>query len=755
MKQIAAPSEASVLTFLASCSLFQGVETSHLRLVASELRWYRVEDGETFIRQDRPAGSIYLVAKGQLEVFSQGKDGGELILARPGPGDTVGELALLSGDRREASVRAISRAVVARFARSRLVRLSVKDPSILGSITEAVRRRLRRVKLAQLLSTGDLFSDLSESVRRDLSRELEWINLEAGEDFIHQGDRGDFLGMVVSGRLRVIREELDGGHKFIGELGKGATVGKMALLTGGLRTATVRAARDAEVVKLSQAGFHRLVSRHPLEMTRVFAGGVIELLWKAAEGQGRPTSHITTVAIVPAAFDVPVDSFSEQLTRALSELGSTRYLSSQLVDSFLETEGIAQTPPDGINNGRLVAWLNAQEHRFEYVLYQTDPRATPWSDRCIRQADLVLIVGRGKGKALCGRLEKTLLAEAPSVTKSQQVLVLIHEDGVGQPKGTAAWLKERPGINRHYHVRRNRPSDYERLARSVAGRAVGLVLSGGGARGAAHIGVLQALEEAGLAIDHIGGNSAGSVVAAAYATGRSPAEIPDLIKQAYKPGNFFDPTIPLFSLFAGRRGANYYRKMLGEFEIEDLWSPFFCVSSNLTMAEIMVHDHGPLWRSVLASNSAPGLRPPVVHEGDLLLDGALLDDLPLDVMREKIGSGTVIAVDVSPLVDLAENPDYGDSISGWRILWNRLNPLSPSMELPSIAAILQRASELSSKRAQRTLVNARMADLYIRPPVEHFSMMDNKGIDEMVTVAYDAARKQIVEWQGALGSDNV
>jgi NTE family protein/lysophospholipid hydrolase len=358
-----------------------------------------------------------------------------------------------------------------------------------------------------------------------------------------------------------------------------------------------------------------------------------------------------------------------------------------------------------------------------------------------------LIVGQGKGQSSQGVLEEALLTDDLIWKQFRRLLVLLHDDALDQPTGTKAWFKERPEISNHFHVRENEVADYERLARFLTGEAIGVVLSGGGARGAAHIGVLQALEEGGISIDHIGGNSAGAAVAAIYALGRSTTEIPGLIKQAFKPGNFFDPTMPLFSLMSGRRGANFYRKLLGEVDIEDLWLPFFCVSANLTRAKLMVHDQGQLWQSVLASNSAPGMRPPVVQGGDLLIDGALLDDLPLDVMRGKVGNGTVIAIDVSPPVDLAENPDYGAYISGWRILWSRLNPFNKPIDLPPITVVLQRANQLSSILAQRDMAKAYLADLYIQPPVEGFSMMDYRAIDEMVEVAYEAAKKQIAVWQ--------
>jgi NTE family protein/lysophospholipid hydrolase len=753
MEQIPTPPDKEVMTFLSTVSLFQGFSHVQYNLILAELEWYQVERNEIFIHEGRPAGSMYLVFKGDLELFHRESAEGSAPIAARGPGDTVGELAIIAGDRRETSVRAKSQAVVARIPRMGIVRLCADDSSTLEVLSESIRHNLREEKLTYLLSTSELFSELNKSARHDLRQALEWIILSAGDVFIRQGDKGDFLGIVVSGQLGIYIKQPDGSTIAAERLTKGGVVGEMSLLTGAPRTATVRATRDSEVVKLSQDGFDRLVRQHPLEMTKAFAGGIIERLWEKASITSKPSGVMANLAVLPVTPDVPIDSFCEQLVRALTVLGTTRYLNSQLVDQALELEGIAQTQRDGINEGRLVAWLNAQEHHYDFVLYQTDTSRSSWSERCIRQADIVLIVGLGETQSSIGMLEETLFDEQLDWKQKRRVLALLHEDE-SPPKGTRTWITERPEIDGHYHVRQNMIADYERLARYLTGNAVGVVLSGGGARGAAHIGVLQALEEGGIPIDHIGGNSAGAAVAASYALGHSTKELPSLIKQAFSPRNFFDPTIPFFSLFSGRRGANFYRQMLGEGYIEDLWLPFFCVSANLTRAKLVVHDHGKLWRSVLASNSAPGMRPPVVQEGDLLIDGGLLDDLPLDVMRGKAGGGTVIAVDVSPDIDLERNPDYGPSLSGWKILWNRLSPIGKPMNLPPITVILQRANQLSSIRAQRDLTSTYRADLYIRPPVESFSMMDYRAIDEMVEAAHKAAVIQIAKWKSRNGSES-
>jgi NTE family protein/lysophospholipid hydrolase len=695
---------------------------------------------------------MYLVYKGLLEAFSLEEDGETIVLTKVSPGEIIGEVAVLAGGRRPVSVRANGATFIARFSQSGLIRTAAKHAKIISQFTDLIHHRQRVGRLRAILLKSDLFADWSVPARDDLESELEWLSLADGELFIREGEAGDFLAILVSGRLQILTESAEGEITLFSELGPGDTVGEMALFTGAPRSATVRAIRDSEVVKLTKRSFDRLVGKHPHEMVNAFAGQIISRLWNNLQGISLRRSSLSTLVIVPLSPDVPMTDISRRLAQAFSPLGKTTHLNSRLVDEILEVDGISQTKPQDFNDGRLVAWLSEQEYRSEFVLLEADPGPTPWSLRCLRQSDLVLLVGLARHDPAQITADITHLVSGKTSSDTRLALVLIHDNNAQHPSGTQKWLDRWP-VHSYHHVRDSRMADYQRLARIVTGRATGLVLSGGGARGSAHIGVLRALEQSGIEIDHIGGNSMGSIVAAGYAYGLDPGEIGLMIKEMYRLRNTFDPTLPLVSMLSRQRLANYFRKVFGERHIEDLWLPYFCVSSNLTRAEVVVHDTGPLYRWVLASNSAPGLMPPVVHQGDLLLDGALLDDMPIDIMREKIGSGTVIAIDVSPPVDLAENPDYGDHLSGFRVLWSRINPFTPAMKVPNIAAILQRSGELSSKRTQKELVNAHLADLYLRPPVEHFSLTDSSAVDEIATIGYESALEQIALWQSTQASD--
>jgi NTE family protein/lysophospholipid hydrolase len=362
----------------------------------------------------------------------------------------------------------------------------------------------------------------------------------------------------------------------------------------------------------------------------------------------------------------------------------------------------------------------------------------------VRRADRMLLVADVRDPRERSQLEQTITRRAVSAVDTRTSLVLVHPAGTKQPSGTRLWLDDRPDVFDHFHVRWDRDADIQRLARMLAGQSVGLVLGGGGARGFAHIGLLRALSEAGIPVDAIGGTSMGSSIAGQYALGRTPQEIASTSRRVFlevKPHRGF--TLPILSLVDPRRAERASRIWFGDIEIEDLWLPFFCVSSNLTTAETMVHKRGPLWFAALASSSLPGVGVPVLYRGQLLVDGALLNNLPTDVMR-RMGYAAVIASAVS--VDESGAFTCDRVPTTWEAMRARFGRAkNGAARFPTILEVVLRASLLHS--ASRELANALEADLTVRPAVEGFSLMEFDRIDEIVDAGYKKASDTIAQWR--------
>jgi predicted acylesterase/phospholipase RssA len=276
--------------------------------------------------------------------------------------------------------------------------------------------------------------------------------------------------------------------------------------------------------------------------------------------------------------------------------------------------------------------------------------------------------------------------------------------------------------------------DYARVGRFASGRAVGVVLSGGGARGLAHIGVIRACSERGVPIDAIGGASMGAIVGALCASGLDADQVAAHLRDEYVDHHDYDYTLPIVALSSAAGSVRRMKRLFGDRGVEDLPIPYFCMSTNLSRAEPVVMERGPLWRAVRMSSSLPGLLPPIADRGDLFVDGGLLNNLPADVMRER-GAGLVIGVDVTPGVDLRTSEEVEASISGWSALWRRV--VSRQRAFPSIVDIMSRAALVGCIRDAARMRAA--CDVYVAPAVEAYAMGDFGAIDRLIAAGYESA----------------
>jgi predicted acylesterase/phospholipase RssA/CRP-like cAMP-binding protein len=588
--------------------------------------------------------------------------------------------------------------------------------------------------ILDFLAATDVFGALDRDALVELAPHFEPINVPAGATIIEEGDPPDSLYVIAYGRVQASHgsEPLPGG-----EFGAGKVVGEAALLLDTPRTASVRTVRDSFLLRLSAAAFRALGDRHPQVVLHLHRALARHLL---ASPDGRPaTGPVRTVAVVPAGGTPIPAEFGGELARALSRFGATRHVTPAVVDAELGA-GASQAPVDDARNAAVVGWLHTLEQQYRFVLYEADPRPTAWTRRCLRQADRVLLIGVGGSPARPGPVEHALLYPGSTEGLARRELVLIHPPETVRPTGTAAWLAARD-VAAHHHLRRSVAVDYDRLARFLAGRAVGLVLGGGGARGAAHLGVLRALEEAGVPIDVVGGTSSGALMGGLYAMGCDHETRTRTVVRLFTAHNLFQPTLPIVSLSSARRLRQHFERIAEGVHIEDLWTQFFCVSANLSRAEVVVHDRGEGWRAVRASLSLPGILPPVWHDGDVLVDGAALNNLPVDVMRARLDDGRIIAVSFGGGGRPRELLAFEPVLSGWREFGHRI--VRRPSGIPTIGAVILRATELASVRHHRDMIAAAGVELSLRPPVERFGVLDFGATQHLIDVGYRYTVEQL------------
>ena len=727
-----------MIDLLASLSVFRDLHESDLHWLASEIEEVALPAGAVLFQQGDPGDALYIVRSGTLQVLLVFPTSVPQVLATIKAGEVVGEMAVLYRRARSATVAAVTAATLLKIPSSTLERLFRANPSAHTQFLEATSRRLPSLYLASV----PIFAGLDADALRELDLESNWVRLAGGQTLFRQGDAPDYLYVVVRGRLEVLVERDAGQQEMIDQLGHGACVGEMAILTGQPRTATVRAIRDSELVRLSKAELYRLLEIHPrgaFEMMRILATRVRP----SSSGHHR-SARVSTIAVIPLDQGGLPPGWIKRLVETLSGIGGpSLQVSRQHIDAELG-RGTASALKDDLARVRVANWLREQEDRFRYVVSECDPTPSIWTDLCLRQADLVLLVASAEGTPPRGEVTQRLF-EADAVARSAtKELVLLHAPATKHPSGTARWLAAYP-VSRHHHIRMDRSEDYARLARFIAGKRVGFAMSGGGARAFAHLGVMQALREVRIPIDAVGAVSSGSFVAAFCALQHDIDAINQIVREYIGQSSLIgDLTLPLVSFLSARKVVRVLRQMFEDVRIEDLWLPFFCLSANLSTAKVVVHDQGPLWMGIRATTSVPGILPPVCVKGGLLVDGGVLNNLPADIMRSR-GSGTVIASDVSLAVDLTTQSDELAAVSGWPMLWNRLNPWGKKPTMPNIFEILMRTATLSSIHHAATVAHS--ADHYIHTPTDGVSMLDWNAGTVLVERGYRQALQEIAKWK--------
>jgi predicted acylesterase/phospholipase RssA/CRP-like cAMP-binding protein len=570
-----------------------------------------------------------------------------------------------------------------------------------------------------------------------LLEELELRQLAGGEWLMHQGAPGDSLYFLVRGRLQAWAADGGGNerHRFLNEIVPGDSIGEMSLLTGAPRAVGVQAIRDSLLVRIDREDFERLSREYPALALRL-AANVAALLQSTA--RARPsTRNLKTIALLPLDSTPRTGDFCGRFADMLNAEGPTLMLTGERLGK--QGAPIAAVTGDQPVPHTLLHWLHDQEDSFRFVVYQCSAERPQWTEFALRQSDIVLFVGDASQNP-DARPWEARFGESVGAAVARRLLVLLQPGHGRAIRDTSRWLAARK-VDFHVHVREGEAGDLGRVVRIVSGNALGLVLAGGAARGFAHLGVYRAMLEAGLSVDWIGGTSLGAIMAAALASPRSLDEAVAVVRDCFVRGKpFSDYTLPLVSLISGRRMDRLLHQHL-DVMIEDLPMPFFCVSCHLDSGTLKLHESGNLADAVRASASIPGIIPPAVVDGRLTVDGAVINNLPVDIMQQK-PVGTIVAVDLS--ADQKVMVDYPVMPSAWAVLRGRYLPFARKYRVPGLTTVLLKATELGTLERVRQL--GRQADLLLQPPVRQFGMTEVKSFDRIVQAGYDHARMELAAW---------
>ncbi len=570
--------------------------------------------------------------------------------------------------------------------------------------------------LRGFLRTIALFGPLDAAGIDDLATELQWIALAGGAALFDENDAPDSLYILKSGSLGAYRIGAKEHPRLLGMVNVGETVGEAGLIAQQPRTALVRALRDSELLRLPEEGFRRLVIKYPEAMMHCMGAAMRRNL---LPNDDRRYSRPRTFAVLAHDAGVDAQAFARSLMAALERYGKC---------ALIDAENA---------RGQHGEWFNSVEMRHQFVLYVGEAGQKEWREQCARQADCFVLPANA-ASAPSPWPETDFIGDEREYLRPRH-LVLIHAGDIRW--GSArAWLREVQGAQ-HHHVRRT--GDIERVARLLIGRSVGLVLSGGGARGFAHIGVVRALREAGQPIDCVGGTSIGAIIGAGVAADWSHEEMLETYRRAFVVGRpLHDYTFPFVSLTRGLRVSRLLRREFDTRDIEDLVLPFYCVTTNLTAGRARVHRSGPLWLWLRAGCAIPGVLPPVFHHGEVIVDGAVINNLPVDPMRER-HVGQIVAVDISADETLHASVEEYALPTGWRLA---LEYLRGHRYRPGILGILLRAGMVNAEAA--SIERRAQTNLLLTPPVDDIGLLDWHAYEQAIDTGYRYAT-EILERGGA------
>jgi NTE family protein len=629
---------------------------------------------------------------------------------------------------------------------------------------------IRRSDLSVVFNELPLFKGLDYAFLSEIAQASQWLSLPGGATLFSAGDPADALYVVLSGCLGVFSPAERRNRGLVGRVAAGGTVGEMGLISGRPRTAHVIALRDTELARLSSESFNKLFRQHPEAMLRIAQLTVDRL--ESSQARVRAHSHTArTFTLLPQSVEVDAGGFAAELVKALSAFGRTELVWNVRAGTHTSH------------------WFHRIESANDYVVYVAEANSGRWSSLCVRQADALLLLARAEGEAgawptLVRGMESAAApsgstaspgpgevaapggsttagasgtfsapgahsasadsaasathggsgaSSAPTAPRHAE-LILMH-DGTLARGAAARWLAAVPPGTPHHHV--TSKADVPRVARILTGRGVGLVLSGGGARGFAHIGIVKALREADIPIDLVGGTSMGAILGAGVSLCWTIDELTDRFREAFVDGKpLRDYTLPFVSLVSGRKVTRLLQRAFGDVTIEDLPLDFFCVSSNLTTGHSEVHRRGELWRWLRASVAIPGVLPPVVHKGELLVDGGTMNNLPVDAMRD-LGRGPVIGCDVGADRAFITDTDDVDVPLPWQLMrWMR-----EKKHRPNIFQILWRAGMVNSNAM--TAAHREKTDLLLQPPLAQIDMLNWKGFDRAIAAGYEYAVRRL------------
>ena len=592
--------------------------------------------------------------------------------------------------------------------------------------------------IREIIST--IFGDLTDAQFESLYPLFDWMQMSAGKQMIHQGEESNHIYFLVYGRLTAVHENNTGETRILGEIIPGQAVGEIGVIAEQPRTAHVFAARDSVLIRLSREMLYNLGNQYP-----VLILNVAKTIIRRADqnSKGKTLVRRKNVVILSSHHSPLKAQFLDRLISSLGIFGKITYLDLETIAGkvgITSEEFLSLTDHDEIKI-RLHKELDMIENTSDYIIFHAQENETYWRDKVIALADVFYLLKDFDEPEELTPTEVKLFSDRLEYQLTRKNLVLLHPHGDHLPVNTARFLKNRT-LELHHHMRMDRHSDVERLARFISGHAIGIALSGGGARGLAHGGIILSLREKGIPIDFFSGTSIGTFFTVLGALDLSDEELEahgsKLARKAPTRRKNMN-VAPVISLMKGRDLDDFLESHFGQYNIEDIWINSIYVASDLTEKKKVIFKTGPVNVAMRASVALPGIFPPAVSKNSLYVDGALLENLPIDSM-EKFPIGKKIAVTLHSTKKY--KLEYDVVPESWSYLKDKYLG-KKKYKVPSITTLIMESFVLASYSKYEELTQK--ADLHLHPPINKIGILDWKSHDKLVRIGRDYTDQVVTE----------
>ncbi len=570
----------------------------------------------------------------------------------------------------------------------------------------------------------NLFGNLTMDQWSALKSKFKILSITADEILFNADDEADSMYFVLSGKLQV-STRWKNESRIIAQLIKGDSVGEIALITGENRSATVRAVRETVLAQLTKNDFEEIIRVSP-EIYIPISKNVIKRL---AADQNRKKRHSNQGNLT-----LILDQSTPVTEMVLHEI--RKYIQETSTLLILHYEDIIQNSftleEHFFDDLYFLRWIEEQEDRHDIVLFVAESHQKEWIHKCIAHSDDIFYLVHA---------DFPISEKINLPNRTLKGIIVLNQEGASFSHSTV--YRDHPEHIYKINIRQNNIEDYHRLARIMSGKAIGLVLSGGGAKGFAHLGVYKALLEAGVRIDFVGGTSMGALLGGFIAMDLTLDAIIEFVRHGASLNPMGDYTIfPYHSIIKGKRLDFLINKVLKEIHatnlnIEDLWLGFFSVSCNYTNSNASIHVRGNLYKALRASISIPGIFPPVIQNAKLLMDGGSYNNFPTDIMHSVMGAAHIIGVEIER--DKLNIPEMDFLPDNSTLFWDQFNPFRKrKYHTPSILNLLLNATLFYSDFRKEEL--EQYADVLFKPDVSKFNMLDWSSFDEIIEIGYHHAK---------------